>query len=317
MRENGEYDFVRVSPEHFEDFVSLANTCHGGGHTLGFAERLFDTARFGAEYIGYMAYHRETGEPAAFYGIFPCYAEIDGCRILAAQSGATMTHPAHRRRNLFVSLGEKTFELARTSGISFVYGFPNEFSYRGLMRLGWSHSADMVRYRVFVLTAPIGLGATYFKPIKKLQRRLFRWAIGKRKEKYRPFPSSVLEPGVGGIHRSAEAFEYKPEDENHAIVRVGDSLVWINRAGGEIGIGDIRLGKETDFSSVLKVLKRVARLSGCNAIRTYVSPGCSIDRLFRSAGYKPEKGLPICHLDLLPGADSGRFQWVYGDFDTF
>jgi hypothetical protein len=161
------------------------------------------------------------------------------------------------------------------------------------------------------------LGAAYFKPLRKLHGWMFRRAIGRRKEEYRPFPSSVLETGIGGAHRSSEAFEYKPEDENHAIVRIGDALVWINRAGGEIGIGDIRLGEVTDFESVLKGLKRIAVLSGCNAIRTYVSPGCSIDRLFRSAGYKPEKGLPICHLDLLPGGDSGRYRWVYGDFDTF
>ena len=317
MSENGEYEFVRVSPENFEDFVALANTCHGSGHTIEFAERLFDTARFGAEYIGYMAYHRETGDPAAFYGIFPCFAEIDGRRVLAAQSGATMTHPDHRRRNLFFSLGEKTFELARASGISFVYGFPNQFSYRGLIKLGWTHSGDMVRYRILIVTAPVGLGASYFEPIRKLHGWLFKRAIGGRRQEYRPFPSSVLEPGVGGTHRSAEMFAYKPEDENHAILRVGDSLVWINRAGGEIGIGDIRLGDETDFDSVVTVLKRIARFSGCNAVRAYVSPGCSIDRMFRAAGYAPEKGLPICHLDLLPGADSGRFRWVYGDFDTF
>jgi hypothetical protein len=313
-----EYRFERISPDNYSDFIGLAKDAFLVDSSFEDVRRLFDTRSFGVDHVGFIAYHVGTGEAAAFYGIFPCFVEIDGKRILAAQSGSTMTHPNHRRRNLFVLTAEKTYELAKGEGIAFVYGLPNQFSYRGLMKLGWTHHDDAVRYRFFVPTVPIGILVQNFK----IADRVHGWLFGKVSSLWRmpnyPIPSSVLEPGVGGMHRSEKSVRYKPEDQNHRMLSIGGTGVWINRIGGQIGIGDIdQTDRVPDIRKVVRVLRVIALLSGCSFVRTYVSHGSRLDREFSKAGFRGSKGLADCYLNLAGGIEPERFKWVYGDYDTF
>jgi hypothetical protein len=313
-----QYRFERISPDNYPQFIGLAKDAFAVDFSLEDARRLFDTKSFGVDHVGFLAFHTDTGEAAAFYGIFPCFVEIDGRRILAAQSGSTMTHPDHRRRNLFVLTAEKTYELARAEGIAFVYGMPNEFSYRGLMKLGWTHLDDAIRYRFFVPTLPIGLIGKKVKVIDRIHRRLFAKVTSRWRIPNYPMSSSVLEPGVGGLHRSEASIDYKPEDENHVMLRIGGTGVWINRIGAQIGIGDIgQTPPVAKLRKVLRVVKWIGFLSGCNFVRTYLSPGCKLDRDFSRAGYKGSKSLANCYLDLAGGTEPEKFKWVYGDYDTF
>ncbi len=313
-----QYRFERISPDNYPEFIGLAKDAFLVDFSLEDARRLFNTKSFGVDHVGFLAFHATTGEAAAFYGIFPCFVEIDGKRILAAQSGSTMTHPDHRRRNLFVLTAEKTYELARSEGIAFVYGMPNQFSYRGLMKLGWTHLDDAIRYRIFVPTLPIGIIGQRVKIIDRAHRWLFakdtsRWHI----QNY-PMRSSVLEPGVGGLHRSEASIRYKPEDENHIMLKIGDTGVWINRIGGQIGIGDIdQTPPVAELRKVLRVLKLIAFLSGCSFVRTYLSPRCRLEREFSAAGFSGSKSLANCYLSLAGGTEPEKFKWVYGDYDTF
>ena len=116
-----QYRFEQISPDNYPAFIGLAKDAFLVDFSLDDVQRLLDTKSFGVDHIGFLAFHNPTGQAAAFYGIFPCFVEIDGQKILAAQSGSTMTHPDHRRRNLFVLTAERTYELARSEGIAFVY----------------------------------------------------------------------------------------------------------------------------------------------------------------------------------------------------
>jgi hypothetical protein len=318
MSASGEYEFVRISSEHFPAFVRLVKDSFGLTAITEDVQRLFDTQAFGAECIGYMAYHRESGEAAAYYGMYPCSVEIDGERILAAQCGSVMTHPGHRLKDLFFETAKRTHELAKTEGITFVFGMPNKFSYRGLMKLGWTHLENAIRYRWFVPTLPLGLLGTKIRWAGKLHRWLFGKVAGAWRVPSFPFPSSVLEPGVGGSHRSQASLAYKPEDADHLMLKVGDSTAWINRIGGQIGIGDLLLGgDDKELRRVLMRLKILGFLSGCNFVRTYVSPDCALERLLKANRFKGSDALAICYLNLAQDVRPERFKWVYGDYDTF
>ena len=79
-----EYEFVRMSDSHFDDFALLAEDSIGVAPTHDEIRTLFGTEHWGKKYLAYLAYHKQTGEVAAFYGIFPCFAEYEGKQYLAA-----------------------------------------------------------------------------------------------------------------------------------------------------------------------------------------------------------------------------------------
>ncbi len=312
------YEFVRMSEDLFEDFATLAEDAFGERPSLEERRRLFDTSAWGTDYIGYLVYERETREAAAFYGIFPCYVEYEGKRYLAAQSGSTMTHSRHRKKGLFYRAGKKTFELAKAEGIKFVYGFPNPNSYPGLMKLGWAHDGNLNSYHIFVPTFPLAYLAAKLKFREPLYRRWFRFVAGFWRQAYLPFASSSKGEGIGTVIRDLPMLAYKPEGDHRVMLRMGDTTVWVNHQRGRVGIGDIDPAEgDKEFARTLRALKIFCFLSGSFHLRSYVSPGSRLDTLFQNRGYRPRKGIAICHLDLDSGLPLERFQYVYADFDTF
>ncbi len=106
-------------------------------------QKKYDTAYTGVGYVGFMAFHPD-GEPLAYYGVLPCFMQYKGALVLAAQSADTMTNPKYRYKGLFVELSLVTFELCKTLGITFVFGFPNQNSYHGAVnKLGWQMTHTM------------------------------------------------------------------------------------------------------------------------------------------------------------------------------
>lgn len=312
-----EYQFIRISEENLGDFRALAKNVFGVEFSPEDSRKLFDTAAWGKQFIGYLAYDRK-GETAAFYGVFPVFAEYEERKILIAQSGATMTHTNHRKKGLFYELGRKTYELARNEGIAFVYGFPNANSHRGLIKLGWTHDGNIKSYHIIVPTLPLGFLGRNFKFFESVHNFLFRFATGFWRTESLPFPNSVVESGVGGIRRDKAFLNYKKDDESRFMLKIGGRLVWINYRQGSLGIGDIELVEEAkDFKKVLRTLKLICFLSGTEHLRTYVSPGCRLDRLLGGNGYKFRQGLANCYLNLGSDTPPEKFKYVYADFDTF
>jgi hypothetical protein len=107
----------------------------------------YDTQKLGHSVIGFLAIHKISNEPAAYYGVFPLKALIDGKETLIALSGDTMTHKNHRKKGLFIHLAESTFDECRKNGIQLIVGLPNENSYHGLVnKLHWKHADDVIAY---------------------------------------------------------------------------------------------------------------------------------------------------------------------------
>lgn len=315
------YRFKRISEKLLADFALLAKNAFGVEATLEENKKLFDTRAYGSDYLGFLAYDNanEKAAAAGFYGIFPVFVEYNGKRFLAAQSGSTMTHSEHRKKNLFYRLGRKTYELAQSENIAFVYGFPNANSYRGLMKLGWTHNGGIKSYHVFVPTLPLGYLGRKSKLFKRLHDFLFKFVTGFRRVESRPFANSVVEPDVGGVCRDRAFLDYKKDNDNRFMLKIGGRLVWINHRQGKLGIGDIELVDDaTDFKRVLRYLKLICFLSGTPHIGFYASENCRLDRLFTANGYKFRQGLANCYLKLNDDAPPPEnFKYVYADFDTF
>ena len=55
----------------------------------------------------------------------------------------TATHPAHRKRQLFVKSARRAFEQAAAQGFEAVYGFPNQRSLPGFYKLGFQQTPEL------------------------------------------------------------------------------------------------------------------------------------------------------------------------------
>lgn len=86
--------------------------------------------------IIYLAWDGDT--LAAHYAVTPVRFQVGGRELMTALSGTTMTHPDYRGRRLFPILAQTTYDFMAESGMALVWGFPNLFSHRGLIRdLDW------------------------------------------------------------------------------------------------------------------------------------------------------------------------------------
>ena len=134
-----EYTIERLSVDKIIHLQNLYRSTYSKGVSIEFLKGKYTTKVFGKEWIGYLAMTHDN-KPAAFYGVIPCRFKIQGEVLLAAQSADTMTHPGHRKKGLFVHLAKMTYDLARKEGIQFIFGFPNQNSYAGFVRLNWQFS---------------------------------------------------------------------------------------------------------------------------------------------------------------------------------
>lgn len=315
---SSEYNFIRISEKNLKDFQKLGENAFGSKSSYEDVKKLFDTSDWGKDYIGYLAYSNKTNEVAAFYGVFPCFAEFDGKKYLVAQSGSTMTHTNHRKKGLFYSLAQKTFELAKEEGIDFIFGFPNEFSYRGFIKLNWIHDGNIQSYHIIVPTFPLGHLARKLRFLQPLYKAWFNFIIKFWRTDYHPFLNSSIEENNGGVCHDKAFINYKTENENRFMLRLKGRTVWVNQQQGSVGIGDIELiDDEKDFKKVIRALKLICFLSGSADLRTYVSSDSKLDKLFRKNGYKSREGLANCYFNLNSDLPLGNFKYVYADFDTF
>jgi len=315
-----DYELVRVSDELFQDFAQLVSRVYGTRPSDEEMRLRFHTDEWGASYLGYFAYCRRTGEPAAFYGILPCFVEYEGRKYLASQGSSAMTHPDHRFRNLFYKTAKRTYELAKEEGIAFSFAFPNPLSYPGFMKLGWTHDGNINSYHFFVPTIPLAFLGDRFKVLEPVARRIFRWVTSRWRVEYYPFPNSSVAKGIVTPMRDELSNRFKPETDTRMIVCLeSGTSVWISLSSGRLSIGDIDLkgDKEKELKRVLRTLRLICWLSGIFHIQTHLSPDCTLDVLLRDRGFVPRTNIPICHFDMTSAVPIDKVHYTYGDFDTF
>jgi hypothetical protein len=296
----------RVSPENLGDFVALFRLVHPGSvHDLNYFQQKFNTSFTGLSYVGFIAYETVSGEPAAFYGVFPCFLMLDNRRVLAAQSGDTMTHPSHQRKGLFLALATATFELTRQLGIRIVFGFPNTNSYPGFInKLNWVHTHDLYRFTVPVLGLPLRKILNYFKLIPKQQR----------KQANTEMLSTLQQPN--GMVRDLEFFRYKGCEPN-SMVRFGGLVIWY-RADAELWIGDVGNPKGLSGDQVLSSLKAFARRKGYTMFRVDFSHNHPMFGVLNGLGIYNSIILPIGFLRSDVAEDVlAKICFSSADYDTF
>ncbi len=307
------YSIARLDSDNIADLAQLRSEVYGTAPGKDYFPRKYNTAYTGVEHIGFIAYD-ERRRPAAFYGVIPCFIQYGQTIILAAQSADAMTHPQYQHKGLFLRLVLMTYELCRESGIRLVFGFPNQQSYPGLIRLGWQKTETMEYFSIDAGGLPMesfakktGLGPFFFQ-------KYVRATIKKDLLAEKGLPNSIIADGYAGVYRSDDYLEYKSYHPT-MVIRAGEAKAWIRFHNGLI-IGDMEGVNEQNFMQAIERIKKIACRSGVCQVLFHSSPGTALHGLF-SARYKAIPSFPVLLFDLGSSVPPEKIKFTFADIDIF
>lgn len=276
-------------------------------------QKKYDTKELGHPVIGFIAIYKPTNSPAAYYGVFPVKALINGKEVLVAQSGDTMTHRNHQKKGLFTTLANITFEACRKQGIKIIFGLPNKNSYHGFtQKLGWTHLDDIERYdlKLSMKTFPfpkllkkMGLFKIFLVYAKLI---LNKTIITQPRDFTNAVPSEK-----GRILRKEPYLKYK-EGNDKVFINLKTVTFWI-KFSDVLWIGEI-----SDYNkmseNVLRRVKRLAFLLGYNTITFHINKNPGYDFLKSFEKYESE---PFCFYYLNNNYFNCNLILTGVDFDTW
>ena len=306
-----ELSVVRLNKANLEDLARLHSVVYAPVAADHYVKK-YDTAYTGLEYVGFIAYHE--GIPIAYYGVIPCFLQSVKEIVLAAQSADTMTHPGYRFKGIFMELSNKTFELCRQSGIRIVFGFPNQNSYHGAIKLGWKQTEVMDCFTIQVRTLPL---KSFFKK-NSIFGQYYAWysnLILRQKRTYSDgVINSVQKDGFAGVYRTKEYLIYKKYTDTIVITIKGAKL-WLSFKN-DLVIGDVEAMSKESFAPVMKELRNLARELGIRQIQFHTSTGTELHKLF-SASYKSTPSFPVLFQDFGSPIDLEKIKFTFADIDIF
>ena len=146
------YSTRRIGDDDYTVIQDLIEQSFGVYLPISSINVKYNTSIFGEANVGLFAIDSED-KPAAYYGVFPITLQYNSEDFVIAQSGDTMTAPAHRKKGLFTRLAQETFGLANELGIKLIYGFPNKNSYPGFKKkLNWVFTGQFQKMTINIRT---------------------------------------------------------------------------------------------------------------------------------------------------------------------
>jgi hypothetical protein len=308
-----EYTIARLSNDNLAHLEQLYEAVYGRKMRPGFYKEKYDTAYTGITCIGYIAYSLQY-EPVAYYGVIPCFIEYAGRNILAAQSADTMTHPGHRYKGMFAELSRLTFALCREAGLRLIFGFPNQQSYPGAIRMGWKETERMSLFDVRVFTLPLASLSLRWPFIKAWYGRYQRSIIARYALPLAGVRNTVLTGDAAGVQRSGAYLAYKKYNVTQ-VLQIGQAKIWV-KLGPILFIGDMEQVDENNFDSVMDTLKGICRRLGIRQLAFHISPDTALHRLW-SARYEAIPSYPVLFQDFDAALPLEKIKFTFADIDIF
>ena len=308
-----QYIITRLNNDNLADLEQLYEAVYGRKVSHGFYNRKYDTAYTGVTCIGYIAYSLQQ-EPIGYYGVIPCFVEYAGRRVLSAQSGDTMTHPGHRYKGLFAELSRLTFALCRENGIRLVFGFPNQDSYPGAIRMGWKETETLEYFNVSLTALPLAALAARWPFWGKWYQRYQRMVLARYTTPQAGLPSSLLTGDTAGVQRSIPYLEYKKYNSTQ-VLQMGRAKLWVKIAPA-LRIGDMEQVDENNFDEVMHALKKICRRLGIRGFSFHISPHTPLHSLW-SARYAAGRSFPALFQDFGADIPLEKIKFTFADIDIF
>lgn len=270
--------------------------------------RKYETQNLGGSYIGHMAFHN--GLPIAYYGVLPVPFVLQGDEITAVQSADTMTHPEYRRHGLFPLLATKTYELAKSEGASFVFGWPNQNSYPSFKKkLGWIDLGNMIRFTTKVSTIPLAKISVKLPMLRKAYLGFFKKIAGASNI------SSAYRSGNFIVPRHSEYLDYKESLGAFELTTEFGSV--IASLDHRLKIGDLSGISTSDMPELFDRLRRVSFLCGIDEILIIEPPQSKLEKVLTHAGFKASQDLPLMYWPFKDEVRIDHLNLTSLDYDGF
>ena len=313
ITEKEDYRIERLSRDKIEDLAKLHEAVYAAAPANNYYDLKYDTAYTKVEYAGFIAYH-PCGEPIAYYGVIPCFIEWNKEIILAAQSADTMTHPKHRFKGMFMQLANKTFELCRQLNIKLIFGFPNQNSYHGFIKLGWKKTESLECFIIPVDSLPLHSISSKIGILKIPYEHYKKQVLKKILLDVNGIKNSVITDGFAGVLRSDDYVKYKTYSKTKVITIAG-AKIWMTDKHALV-VGDMEDVNEKNFNNVIDELKSVAKKMGFKQIQFHSSSGTSLNHLF-SGICKASPSFPVLFLDCGSPVPLEKIKFTFADIDIF
>jgi hypothetical protein len=255
-----DYRIEKLSAKNIHDLIPLFKTVFHEKVTPKFLLKKYDTRSVGPEFVGFIAYSPQE-KAVAYYGVIPCFFQLNGKKVVAAQSADTMTHPDHRKKGLFQNLALKTYALAAELDIKFVFGFPNQDSYPGFMKLNWQFLPEQLQ--VFTIKAA---NISYARLLYRTPGLfpLFNILLNGIFDAEGPDKSFFNEKISDGMIYDDAFCLYKKYNATHMIT-IEKVKAWI-KIDGKLKVGAVKGLSESNASEFLKRLTAIASWLGCGEV---------------------------------------------------
>lgn len=310
-----EYIFERVTPEHYKLLKDLYLDAFNSKMEVRDIQKRFDTKELGCEHIGFIAIHAATKEPAAYYGVFPVTLILNCQKILAAQSGDTMTAGNHRLKGLFISLAKLTFEECSKRKVQIIFGFPNDNSLPGFIKkLQWQQIDSIVRFDLKLKVKTFPLAKISLRPnfLRRIYYNYFRLLPGKKITSTPASFTNTKFTNYTKVLRNEKYMAYKESHDKFFII-IDNLVIWI-KLTDVLWIGDFS-NYESVNNSVIKKLKRLAFFLGYNTISFHINESVKLPEFLNY--FKKYKSVPSCVLFLNNSIKPYNMLFTAADFDTW
>lgn len=314
----GEYVAKKLKDESLHEIIFLFHASYGYSPSYDSLKNKHQYCHGDEKYIGFIAYHKETGEPAAFYGVFPTFIVYDGKKYLAAQSGDTMTHPNHQKKGLFTKLAQTTFAYCEEIGIQLIYGFPNNNSFPGFIKhLGFTALEPLKQFNLTENKFELHRITKINKTITALHRVYASSILRLLSTKESHFQNSNLVNNQLACVLRDEKYYKTKTTEDKIVVSVLGVKFWIKQVENCYIIGDIEQNKNVNWSKLLRRLKLISYLSGYRFF-TYTLSQNSVNfqkiSSYIITEHSPQK---VIVRDFNSGIPLENFAFLSSDIDVF
>lgn len=267
--------------------------------------------------IGYFAID-SNGKTGGFYGVFKDNLTYQNKSYMVAQSGDTMTHPAHQKKGLFLMLAKATYNKCIEDGIALIFGFPNKQSYHGFStKLDWTFYGNMRRWTFTVNSFPWCELTSINRQLKSAYRKFAEHKI----RQYKVKPTRIIADQfntsyeVGMIEKSLAFFNFKLDNPSVQLLQFRDFTLLV-KFDNHLIIGDIGYKNELYATELMNCITQLGELIGCRKVVISLSLNHWANSIFEN-NLTSEDGLPIGFLNFNSDIDPSKIAFSYSDFDTF
>ncbi|MBP6976869.1 MAG: GNAT family N-acetyltransferase [Bacteroidales bacterium] len=310
-----EYRIIRINKSSVEHIKKLYYRCFKLRKSLNDISLKYDTSIFGLCDTGFLAFDQKN-RPAAYYGVFPMIMSLDNKDYLVAQSGDTMTDPAHRGKGLFIELAKETYNYIQEKKVQFVFGFPNRNSYPGFIKkLNWEFYGRMKDFKFNNKAFPICELVSKFWILKPIYKKFCDIRLSKHR--LEPNEEIVdkfnLSQSWGHVKKDLNYFKYKKY--NTYLINYKDFIMLI-KADSHLIVGDVAYFKNNDTEDFIHAVECIAKQLGCKKTIISLNENHWLYS-YLSLKYTPVESLPIGFLRFSNDLSFEKISFCGADYDTF